>query len=113
MPESLIEMRNITKVYPNGVRADNDVTFEVRPGEIHALVGENGAGKSTLMKILYGMEKPTTGQIMSARQRGQLSTPQEAIAGHRHGAPELHAGAVVYRGGKHCAGQRACERQVC
>ena len=42
--EPLISMRNITKVYPNGVRADNDVTIDVLPGEIHALVGENGAG---------------------------------------------------------------------
>ncbi len=76
----LISMRNITKVYPNGVRADNDVTFDVLPGEIHALVGENGAGKSTLMKILYGMEKPTAGQIMLRGKEVHLSSPQEAIA---------------------------------
>ncbi len=80
MAQSLIEMRNITKVYPNGVRADNDVTFEVRPGEIHALVGENGAGKSTLMKILYGMEKPTSGQIILRGKSVTLSNPQEAIS---------------------------------
>ena len=76
----LISMRNITKVYPNGVRADNDVTFDVLPGEIHALVGENGAGKSTLMKILYGMEKPTAGQIMLRGKEVHLGSPQEAIA---------------------------------
>jgi simple sugar transport system ATP-binding protein len=80
MPESLIEMRNITKVYPNGVRADNDVTFEIRTGEIHALVGENGAGKSTLMKILYGMEKPTSGQIYLKGKPININTPHEAIA---------------------------------
>ena len=78
--QPLIEMRNITKVYPNGVRADNDVTFEVQPGEIHALVGENGAGKSTLMKILYGMEKPTSGQIILRGKPVTLTNPQEAIA---------------------------------
>jgi simple sugar transport system ATP-binding protein len=80
MPESLIEMRNITKIYPNGVRADNDVTFEVRAGEIHALVGENGAGKSTLMKILYGMERPTSGQITLRGKPVTVNTPHEAIA---------------------------------
>jgi ABC-type sugar transport system ATPase subunit len=53
MSEYLLEMRNITKEFP-GVRALENVTFQVRKGEIHALVGENGAGKSTLMKILSG-----------------------------------------------------------
>jgi ABC-type uncharacterized transport system ATPase subunit len=79
MADQLIEMRSITKVYPNGVRANNDVSFEVRRGEIHALVGENGAGKSTLMKILYGMERPSSGEILLRGQAVQISNPQEAI----------------------------------
>jgi ABC-type sugar transport system ATPase subunit len=53
MSEFILEMRNITKEFP-GVRALEDVTFQVKKGEIHALVGENGAGKSTLMKVLSG-----------------------------------------------------------
>ncbi len=73
-------MRHITKIYPNGVLADNDVSFEVRAGEIHALVGENGAGKSTLMKILYGMERPTSGQIFLRGAPVTIHTPHEAIA---------------------------------
>ena len=77
--QPLIEMRDIAKVYPNGVRANDNVTFEVRPGEIHALVGENGAGKSTLMKILYGMERPTSGQILLRGQPVAIHNPQEAI----------------------------------
>jgi general nucleoside transport system ATP-binding protein len=79
MPESIVEMRNITKIYPNGVRADDNVTFEVRQGEIHALVGENGAGKSSLMKILYGMERPSSGEIMLRGKPVTIHNPQEAI----------------------------------
>lgn len=77
--QPLIEMRDIAKIYPNGVRANDNVTFEVRPGEIHALVGENGAGKSTLMKILYGMERLTHGQILLRGQPVSIHNPQEAI----------------------------------
>ena len=56
MPEEyVIEMKGITKVYPNGTAANQDVDFSVRKGEIHALMGENGAGKSTLMKMLFGL----------------------------------------------------------
>lgn len=61
---AIVDMRDIVKVYPNGVVANDGVNFEVERGEIHALVGENGAGKSTLMKILYGMEQPTRGDIL-------------------------------------------------
>ena len=54
----IIETRNIHKIYGNGVHANDDISFAVEQGEIHALVGENGAGKSTLMKLLYGLEQP-------------------------------------------------------
>lgn len=75
----LIEARQITKVYPNGARANDAVDFAVQQGEIHALVGENGAGKSTLMKILYGMERPTRGEIWLRGQPVQIHSPQNAI----------------------------------
>lgn len=75
----LIEMQNIFKVYPNGVVANREVNFSVEKGEIHALVGENGAGKSTLMKILYGLEHPTTGQIMLNGQPVTIHDPHHAI----------------------------------
>jgi simple sugar transport system ATP-binding protein len=79
MTTPLIEARHIEKIYPNGVRANDDVTFSVNHGEIHALVGENGAGKSTLMKILYGLERPTHGQILLRGQPVHISNPQVAI----------------------------------
>ena len=50
--EYVVRMKKITKVYPNGAAANREVDFDLRKGEIHALMGENGAGKSTLMKML-------------------------------------------------------------
>ncbi|MCR2805132.1 ABC transporter ATP-binding protein [Paenibacillus soyae] len=80
MQPHLLEMRNIIKVYPNGVAANRNVDFSLREGEIHAVAGENGAGKSTLMKILFGMEEPSDGEIWLKGERVRFQTPQDAIS---------------------------------
>ncbi|MEJ5200706.1 MAG: ABC transporter ATP-binding protein [Anaerolineales bacterium] len=77
---ALVEMKNIVKIYPNGVVANNEVNFSVERGEIHALVGENGAGKTTLMKVLYGLEHPTSGQILIDGKPVHFHSPDDAIA---------------------------------
>ena len=76
----LLEMHGITKVYDNGVLANENVAFSVRRGEIHALMGENGAGKSTLMKVLFGNEQPDRGTIIYDGQPQQIDSPQKAVA---------------------------------
>lgn len=75
----IVEMQNIVKVYSNGVVANDGVTFNLDKGEIHALVGENGAGKSTLMKILYGMEQPTHGDILVDGAKRHFHSSRNAI----------------------------------
>ena len=75
----IIETRGIHKIYGNGVHANDDINFEVEQGEIHALVGENGAGKSTLMKILYGLEHATSGQVFIREREVAIGNPQDAI----------------------------------
>ncbi|PID57633.1 ABC transporter ATP-binding protein [candidate division KSB3 bacterium] len=72
-------MRNITKQFPR-VLANDDVTFLVKPGEIHALVGENGAGKSTLMNMLYGLLRPSSGVITIHGNPVEFNGPGDAIA---------------------------------
>ncbi len=74
-----LEMRGITKRYP-GVVANDAIDLDVRPGEIHALLGENGAGKTTLMNILYGLARPDEGRIMLDGQEVHLTGPSDAIA---------------------------------
>jgi simple sugar transport system ATP-binding protein len=71
-------MRGITKRYP-GVVANDGITLDVRPGEIHALLGENGAGKTTLMNILYGLARPDEGQILLDGQPITIADPSDAI----------------------------------
>ena len=78
--EYVVQMKGITKVYPNGIAANQDVDLNVRKGEIHALMGENGAGKSTLMKMLFGLEQPTSGEIWVNGEKVNLSSPTAAIA---------------------------------
>ncbi len=63
MTEALLKISGLTKAYP-GVVANDDVSFAIQPGEVHALLGENGAGKSTLVKMIYGLVKPDSGQML-------------------------------------------------
>lgn len=77
--ETILEARNIVKVYPDGVVANKDVTLEIEKNTIHAIVGENGAGKSTLMKILFGMEQPQEGELFYHGEKVRWKGPNEAI----------------------------------
>lgn len=74
MTEPILSVSGITKTFP-GVRALDAVSFDVRPGEVHAFMGENGAGKSTLMKVLAGLYKPDEGQIFLRGAEVQISSP--------------------------------------
>jgi len=81
-----VHLDGIVKRFP-GVVANRDVNLAVRPGTIHAIVGENGAGKSTLMKILYGMQKPDEGTIEIDGEPVSFSSPKQAI---RRGIGMVH-----------------------
>lgn len=84
--ENYIEFRHITKKFP-GQTALDDVSFSVRRGEIHALLGENGAGKSTLLNILYGIYPPTEGQIFIDSKEVNFADSSEAI---KFGIAKVH-----------------------
>lgn len=76
---TFLHMENIVKTFP-GVVANDRVNFDVRHGEIHALLGENGAGKSTLMNILYGLYQPDSGQVYLNEKPVTIHSPDDAIA---------------------------------
>ena len=76
---NVLELNNISKTFP-GVKALSDVHFELKPGEIHALMGENGAGKSTFIKIITGVYSPDGGEILADGKRVNISTPRDAQA---------------------------------
>ncbi|MCF7926484.1 MAG: ABC transporter ATP-binding protein [Candidatus Izimaplasma sp.] len=73
----IIEMLNITKEFP-GIKANDDVTLQLKKGEIHALLGENGAGKSTLMSVLFGLYQPEKGEIKVRGKKVQIDSPNDA-----------------------------------
>ena len=77
--ENIIEMLHITKEFP-GIIANDDITLQLRKGEIHALLGENGAGKSTLMSVLFGLYQPEAGEIRKNGQVVRINDPNDATA---------------------------------
>ena len=77
MEDYVIEMLNITKEFP-GIKANDNITLQLRRGEVHALLGENGAGKSTLMSVLFGLYQPEAGTIKKNGEEVKISNPNDA-----------------------------------
>lgn len=77
MAEYAIEMLNITKRFP-GIIANDNITLQLKKGEIHALLGENGAGKSTLMSVLFGLYQPEEGEIHKDGKKVAINDPNDA-----------------------------------
>ena len=73
----VIEMLNITKEFP-GIKASDNITLQLRKGEVHALLGENGAGKSTLMSVLFGLYQPEQGVIKKSGKEVKINNPNDA-----------------------------------
>ena len=79
MSETIVKFENVSMQFP-GVLANDNVSLEIKKGEVFAMIGENGAGKSTLMNILYGINKPTDGNVIIKGEKVQRFNPSDAIA---------------------------------
>src|SRR5512145_563879 len=78
-PQVILDVKGVTKQFP-GVLANDSVNFDLREGEIHALLGENGAGKSTLMNLIYGLHNPDKGEIFVNGKLAAIHSPNDSIA---------------------------------
>ncbi len=83
MQDTILKIENVSKFYP-GVTALNDVSFEIKKGEVRALVGENGAGKSTMIKCIMGVEKPDKGRVLM-NYDGEWIVNTSAVEAQKHG----------------------------
>lgn len=92
MADYLLEMNHITKIFP-GVKALDDVSFNLKKGEIHAIVGENGAGKSTFIKVLTGVHQPDGGEIILDGQKVVMNDP---LVAQKHGIAAIYQHAASY-----------------
>lgn len=109
--EFVLELRNITKIFP-GVKALNSVHFQLRRGEIHALMGENGAGKSTFIKVITGVHEPEEGEIYLKGEHVRFKNPREAqqrsiAAIYQHGTcyPYLSVTENIFMGHEDVSGK--------
>ena len=91
MTDILLDISGLTKAYP-GVVANNNVSFQIRRGEVHALLSENGAGKSTLVKMIYDSFKPDIGSMTFQNQQFMPASPNAA---RRKGAAMVFKNLVV------------------
>ena len=92
MPDAVLETSDISKSFA-GVRALSRVSFELQPGEVHALVGENGAGKSTLIKIMTGIHQPDEGAILID---GEPVTIRNSAEAQRRGVAAIYQEPLVF-----------------
>lgn len=92
MADTILEGQKISKYFP-GIRALDEVDFQLRPGEVHALVGENGAGKSTLVKILTGIYRPDAGELSMEGRRVDFRSP---VAAQAAGIAAIHQEATMF-----------------
>ena len=88
MSDYVVEMLHITKEFP-GIRANDDITLQLKKGEVHALLGENGAGKSTLMSVLFGLYQAEKGSIRINGKDVKINNPNDANA-YRIGMVHQH-----------------------
>ena len=86
MADYKLELKGVSKSFP-GVKALDNVQLSIRPGTVHALMGENGAGKSTLMKCLFGIYKMDAGEILLDGEKVEINNPDEAM---KHGIAMVH-----------------------